>query len=80
MPGAADREPMLARSAWDRAVLSPLSLALLADSGWYHLEWDSSTPLSFGRAAGCEVCFVASCMHLLWHAGDYSYAADRWCD
>eukprot|EP00873_Tetraselmis_striata_P040484 jgi/Tetstr1/460748/TSEL_005933.t1 len=61
MPGAADREPMLARSAWDRAVLSPLSLALLADSGWYHLEWDSSTPLSFGRAAGCEFVLGDSC-------------------
>jgi hypothetical protein len=37
-----------------KKVLSPLTLALLEDSGWYKVDFSSAGVLSFGLGAGCS--------------------------
>ena len=37
-----------------RAVLSPLTLAALEDSGWYRSNYSAAQPLLAGRGAGCD--------------------------
>ena len=38
-------------------VLSPLTLALLEDSGWYKANYDVATVSSFGLYSGCDFVF-----------------------
>jgi Leishmanolysin len=40
--------------AWRNNFLSPLTLALLEDSGWYSVNYHNVTVPSFGLGAGCE--------------------------
>ena len=40
-------------------VLSPLTLALLNDSGWYHVSFTNAEPLLWGKDWGCEIAQTA---------------------
>merc|ERR1711903_206103 len=51
-----DRDVMLGTSFRPgRAVLSSLTLALLEDSGWYDVNWDTAGAWGFGTGLGCAV-------------------------
>ena len=51
-----DRDVMLGTSFRPgRAVLSSLTLALLEDSGWYDVNWDTAGAWGFGAGLGCAV-------------------------
>lgn len=42
-------------SGVERRVLSPITIALAVDSGWYEPNWVSAGFLRHGHLAGCEM-------------------------
>ena len=62
--------------AWRNNLLSPLTLALLEDTGWYHVNYENVTVPSFGLGAGCD--FVEK--PCIQNDRVPSYAQDYFCD
>ncbi|MCP4498347.1 MAG: hypothetical protein GY822_00055, partial [Deltaproteobacteria bacterium] len=51
-----DRDVMLGTSFRPgRAVMSPLTLALFEDTGWFDVDWDTAGAWGFGAGLGCAV-------------------------
>ena len=51
-----DRDVMLGTSFRPgRAVISPLTLALFEDTGWFDVDWDTAGAWGFGAGLGCAV-------------------------
>lgn len=62
--------------AWRNNLLSPLTLALLEDTGWYQVNYENVTVPSFGLGAGCD--FVEK--PCIQDDRVPAYASDFFCD
>lgn len=61
-----------------RGVVSPITRALLVDSGWYDMSPGSTEPLQWGRGAGCPF-MLRFCYEQLSQAGYENEAVGPFC-